>query len=164
MHDLLVISGSQRLQKSVRDGKNWHVLIIRVMLWVVCDNVMHVVCALPPAQRKAAKEVGNDNSDSGVNGEVVSNTHVASVVGSEYKLVPEECEKHATGTIPAYFEAEQHKSEKERISDALNGVSRVVALEKPFVLDALAEYLVLAYDFVLSLRVQWRVGSLVKIQ
>ena len=48
-HNAVVIGAIERVKKAVRDGKERHMLDVRIMLRRIGDDVVHVVTALPPA-------------------------------------------------------------------------------------------------------------------
>jgi hypothetical protein len=62
---------------------------------VVGDEVVDVVAALPPAHGEAAAKVGNEDGDEGVDGEVVGDGEVTSIVSGEHDLVLQELVKRS---------------------------------------------------------------------
>lgn len=54
---------------------------------LVGDQVVDVVAALPPSHGQTAAEVGDEEADEGVEGEVVGDGSVSGVVSSEHDLV-----------------------------------------------------------------------------
>lgn len=48
---------------------------------------MHIVTALPPADRQAAAEVGNEETDQCIDPEDVCDGTVTSIVGGEHDLL-----------------------------------------------------------------------------
>ena len=88
-HDTVIVCAPKALEKSMTDGKEGHVLDIRVMLDAVGDNVVYIVVLLPPAARQASDEIGYENSDAAVYLKVMCDTHVPCVMDGENKLVPQ---------------------------------------------------------------------------
>lgn len=68
--------------------------------------MVHIVISFPPAKAEAAHEVGNNDTNSGINGKVVSDTHVTGVVGTEHQLMPEKTEEDGTKEIPPFPQKE----------------------------------------------------------
>lgn len=101
-----MIGAAQGVEETVGDGEEGHVLNVRVVFGGVGDNVVDIVVALPPAEAKAAEEVGDDYSDNGVEGEGVRYSHVTGVVGGEDQLMPEDAEEEPAGAVPAPMEAQ----------------------------------------------------------
>jgi len=64
-------------------------LIIRVVFWMIRNNMMNVVCPFPPSKRQTSDEVGYYNADDCINHEVMSNAHMTCIMGSEDELMPE---------------------------------------------------------------------------
>ncbi len=53
------------------------------------DEMVNIMTALPPPNAQPTTQVCNENADQRVDGEVVRNTPVASVVRREHDLLPE---------------------------------------------------------------------------
>lgn len=68
-------------------------LNVRVMVWVVGDQVMHIVIVAPPAQRQPANQISNDGPNQAIEGVIVRDARMASIVGCECELVPEEAQE-----------------------------------------------------------------------
>jgi len=77
-------------------------LDIRIVLRCVRDNVMNIMISLPPAKAEATKEVRNDDTNSRINDKVVSDAHVAGIVGAEHQLMPEKTKEDGAGNIPPF--------------------------------------------------------------
>jgi hypothetical protein len=54
---------------------------------LVRDEMVHVVTALPPADRQAAAEVGNEETNQCIDPKDVCDGSVASIMGSEHDLL-----------------------------------------------------------------------------
>lgn len=80
----------------MRNGKEGHVLDIRVVLRSIGHNVVNIVVVFPPSNRKSADEIRDKNSNKRIYLVVVCDANVSGVVGSEYQLVPHEAERQAT--------------------------------------------------------------------
>jgi len=86
------------------DGEKRQVLDIRVMFCRIRDDMVNVVAPFPPAQAEATKKIGYDDTDDGVDMEVVGYAHMASIVGGKDKLMPETAEEESRRTIPTQTE------------------------------------------------------------
>lgn len=86
----------------MRDCEDRHVLDVRIVLRCVCDNVVHIMASLPPAEAEATDEVRNDDANNGVDDKVVSDAHVAGVVGGEDQLMPEKTKEDCAERIPPF--------------------------------------------------------------
>ena len=64
--------------------------------------MVHIVTSFPPAKAEAADEVRNNDTNSGIDGKVVSDTHVTGVVSGEDKLMPEKTKERGTKEIPPF--------------------------------------------------------------
>lgn len=101
LHDPIIVGRSQVSQKPMADGEKGQVLDIRVMLWGIGDDVMNVVAPLPPAHRQTPHEVGNEDTNHGVDLEIVRDAHVARVVRGEDQLVPHETQEQSAQEVLA---------------------------------------------------------------
>lgn len=110
-HEALVVAGEEVSEEAVVDGEEGEVLVVWVVFGGVRYDVVDVVGAFPPAQGEAADGGGDYHADEAVDGEVVGDGYVGSVVGGEYKLRPEEAEEDGAGAIPAVVEEEKHGAE-----------------------------------------------------
>lgn len=110
------------------DGEKRQVLDIRVMFCRIRDDMVNVVAPFPPAQAEATKEIGYDDTDDGVDMEVVGYAHMASIVGGKDKLMPETAEEESRRTIPTQTEKEVCQASKEGVATAFDKVRKIVAL------------------------------------
>jgi hypothetical protein len=72
----------------MRDGKERDMLNIGVMFGLIGYDVVYVVASLPPPKTQATDEVCDNDSYNTVHVEIVRDSHVASIMGSENKLMP----------------------------------------------------------------------------
>ena len=108
---------------------------VRVVFGRVRYNVVDVMVSLPPANRQAAQEIGNEDADACVNMEVMGNAHMPSIVGGKDELVPEDAKEGARKGVLAVLERDKTKRKEERVAGGFVGVSRVRA-----VIEALGTY------------------------
>ena len=83
LHNAVVVGGTQGGEETRGDGEERYVLDIRVVFGRVGHDVVNIVVALPPPDGQATEEVGNQDSDTCVNVEVVGYPHMASIVSGE---------------------------------------------------------------------------------
>lgn len=83
------------------NGKEGHVLNIRVVFRGIGDDVMNVVASFPPAQAEASQIVRNDNPDHTIDLVVVSDSYMTCIVSSKHELMPETAEEKCRSPIPA---------------------------------------------------------------
>ncbi len=76
-------------------------LYVGVVLWGIRDDMVDIMVPLPPPNRQAAAEVGDDDSDDAVDMEMVGDTNVASIMSAEDKLVPKCAQADCTQGIPS---------------------------------------------------------------
>ena len=88
-HDAVIICRTKALEEAMRDGKEWNVLDIRIVIGTVGDDVVDIVVALPPATAETTEKVGNEYADTAVDVEVVGDAHMAGIMDREDQLVPE---------------------------------------------------------------------------
>lgn len=88
-HGAFVVGTFETLEETVRDGEEGHMFDVWVVLGRICDNVVDIVVSFPPAYAETAEEICNEDSDAGVSLEGMSYAHMSSIMGCEYKLVPE---------------------------------------------------------------------------
>lgn len=74
-------------EKLGTDGEEGHVLNVGVVLWVIGDEVVHVVIVAPPADAQSADPIGNEDADGAINGVRARDARVPSVVRRERHLV-----------------------------------------------------------------------------
>jgi len=101
-----VIDGLVREERSVGMGA----------YGVVGHEVVHVMTALPPADRQATAEVGDEHADQGVGDEVMGDAHVAGIVRGEHDLVPEQAEEDGGGHVPFAPQGDDEQGEEQRIA------------------------------------------------
>lgn len=77
----------------MRDGEKWHVFDIRVVFRRIGDNVMDIMITLPPSQAQSSQVICNYHANHSVDMEMMSDTHVAFIMGREDKLMPEAAEE-----------------------------------------------------------------------
>ena len=87
--DAVVVGAAQACEKAVRNCEERHVFNVRVVFRRIGDNVVDVVISLPPAETQSSKIVGYEDTKNAVGVEVVSNAHMACIMGSENQLMPE---------------------------------------------------------------------------
>lgn len=90
--------------------------------------MVNVVVAFPPAYTHSTDAVGDEYADAGVDVEVVRDAHVASVVGGEDKLVPEEAEKDGGEGVVAVVEEGEGGGDEQEIAKAFDRVAGVGAV------------------------------------
>lgn len=73
----------------MRDSEERHVFYIGVVFRSIGDNMMDIVVPFPPTQAQSSKVVRNDHAKQAIGMEIVSDTHMTSIMGSENELVPE---------------------------------------------------------------------------
>ena len=112
--------------------------------------MMDVVVAFPPAYTQPANEVGDEDADTGVEVEVVRDAHVAGVVGSEDKLVPEEAKDDGGERVVAVVEERGGSGDEEEVAEAFYGVGRVGAVVEAFTAETGVQSAVSADDGVLG--------------
>ena len=132
-------------------------LDVGVVLGGVCDNVMYIVVPLPPADGEAAEKVGDQDADAGVDVEIMSDPHVAGVVGGEDQLVPEEAKKTAGEEVLGFMEEVHRERENEGVPDGFQSVGGVWAFVEPSSTYASVERAVGGDDLVLGHGVEGRV-------
>lgn len=98
-------------------------LDIRIVLRGIGHDVVNIVITLPPAHRKPADIVCNEDSEQGISLVVVRDANVASIMSSEDQLMPHQAQAQATQSILAIFQTYQRAAEKGQISAAFNGIS-----------------------------------------
>ena len=161
-HDAVVVGAVNAVEELRGQGEERHQLDVGVVLGRVCDDVVHVVAAFPPAQTQASDEVCDDYSNGGVDLVVVRDGVVAGVVGGEDQLVPEAAQEDGGDAKVGVVQEEKEEAEEHGIAERLDRVRRVVAVIKPLGTDALAKFTVLCGNVVLVLRVHRRVQRLVQ--
>lgn len=82
-HYSVVVGRSKRGEETVGDGEEGHVLDVWVVFGGIGHYVMNVVVTFPPSQTQSTEEVGYDDPDDRVDGEIVRDAHVACIVGGE---------------------------------------------------------------------------------
>lgn len=85
----LVEGAVDGLEVGGASGKEGHVLVVGIVLWHVGDQVVHVVGALPPANREAVAKVGHKGPNDGIDDEVAGDAAVARVMGDKHDLLLE---------------------------------------------------------------------------
>lgn len=55
--------------------------------WHICDEMVDIVAALPPANRQAAAEVGDEHADERVNNKDLGDGSMPGIMGCEHDLV-----------------------------------------------------------------------------
>lgn len=88
--EAVVVAGADRGEEGRRDGEERDVLRVGIMYRIVGHEVMNVVAALPPSQRKATAEIPDEDPNQGVDNVIVRNAPVSCVVCSKHNLLPEE--------------------------------------------------------------------------
>lgn len=86
---------------------------------------MHV---LPPAKGQTAHEVADEDAYERINVEVVCNAYVASIMGSEEKLVPEHAHEDGAGDIPSPVKGKRHQTKQHAVPPHLIEVCTIVAV------------------------------------
>ena len=76
-------------------------LDIRIVFWRVRYDMVNVVISFPPADRQTTEEVCNKYADAGIDVEIVGDAHVASIMGCEDQLMPEDADEEARESILA---------------------------------------------------------------
>lgn len=141
----------------MRDGEERHVLDIRVVLRGIRDNVVDVMIVLPPAQTQPANIVRYNVTKHAVDMEVVCNTHMASIMGSEDQLVPEAAEEKRRGRIPPHAKEHVEQCPAEAASTKFDEIAEVVAVIETLVPDPLVKLAVLFLDCLLVRCIEGRV-------
>lgn len=95
VHYALIVSAPKIREEAMRDGEEWHVFDIRVVFRRIGDNVMDIMVPLPPSQAQSSQVIRNYHANHTVYMEMMSDTHVACVMGCEDKLMPEAAEEEA---------------------------------------------------------------------
>ena len=62
--------------------------------------MVHIVTSLPPAKAEATDEVRNNDTNGSINNKIVSDAHVAGVMGGEDQLMPEKTKEDSTSDVP----------------------------------------------------------------
>ena len=83
----IVIGGVHVAQEGRGSSEEGDVLDVGVVLGGVCNKVVDIVAAFPPADGEAAAEVGDEHADECVGDKVVGDAAVTGVVGGEHDLV-----------------------------------------------------------------------------
>ena len=55
--------------------------------WVIGDQMMNVMAALPPADGQTATEVGDEDANESICDEIMGNASMPGIVGSEHDLM-----------------------------------------------------------------------------
>ena len=84
-----MVGAFEALEETVRDGKEGHMFYIGVVFGRIRDDVVDIVTSLPPAQAETAKEIPNEDSNTGVDVEGVRDAHMTGIMCGEDELVPE---------------------------------------------------------------------------
>ena len=100
----------------MRDGKERHVLNIRIVFGRVRDDVVNVVVALPPSETQTSEIIGDEHANDTVDVEVVSDTHMTGIMGTEDQLVPESANEQGRDFVPAVVQSGQEHGKQERVS------------------------------------------------
>ena len=124
---------------------------------MVGDEVVDVVRALPPAQRKTAAKVGHPHANQRVHDKVARDGAVAGVVRRKHELVPEETEEGGRRHVPLVVKSRHGQGEEERVARRLLGVLGVVARVEALDVHALGEDAVLFGNVLLDDGVDGRV-------
>ena len=130
LHKTLIVSAVQGLEEFGTDCKEWHVLNVGIMLWGVGDDMMNIVVALPPPEAQTTQKVCNNDADYSIDVEVVSDAHMARVMGSEDKLVPKHANESSRQTIPAQLEQKHANQEKDQVAEHFGTICSIIALVK----------------------------------
>lgn len=105
---------------------------VGVMLGRIGYYVVNIVVSLPPTYAQSAEKVSNHDSDYRIDVEIMRDAHVTGIVGGEDQLVPEHAKAQCTHTEPAMLQGQDERAEEERVSEGLDGIGFVAAIEKPF--------------------------------
>lgn len=69
------------------DRTSWQMIEMGLTYWMVRDEVVDIVAALPPTNGEATTEVGNKHSNQGVSNEVMGDASMACIVSCEHDLM-----------------------------------------------------------------------------
>jgi len=141
----------------VGDGEEGHVFDVRVVFGRVGDDVVDVVVSFPPADGEAAEEVGNEDTNAGVDVEVMGDTHMAGVMGGEDELVPEEAYKEAGESVLGVVEEEEGEGEDRDVGEDVKSVGIVRALVQTGGVDAGVQGSIFRNDGILRRRREGRI-------
>lgn len=162
-NEAVVVGGVDGLEEGRAGGENWDVLDIGVVLRMVCDQVVHVVAALPPSNGQATAEIGDEHADDAVSNKVVRDGTVASVMGREHDLVPEEAKADGRRDIPAHVKETQEGNKQCSVAGRLLSILEVGAVVVAHVLDFLMQVAVPLHNGSLKGRVDRGVDGSVDV-
>ena len=116
--------------------------------------MVNIMTALPPPNAHPTTQVCNKNADQGVNGEVVRNTPVTSIVCREHDLLPEKAQETCGCSIPAAMEKEDEESEERGIAKDFFAVLGISAVVEFLILHPLVQDLELERDVLLGIGIK----------
>ena len=141
----------------MRDGEERDMLNIWVVLRSIRDDMVNIMITLPPPNAQPTTQVCNENADQRINGQVVRDTPVASVVRREHDLMPEEAQETRGRSIAAATEEEDEESEESGIAKDFLAVLGKSAVVEAFILHSLVQDLELESDVLLGVPIKGRV-------
>ena len=94
----------------------------RIMLRLVRDHMVNIVIAFPPSKTESTQVIRDDDANSRVDVEVVSDTHMSGIMGRKDQLVPKESEEQSTQNIPLLLQQIHGCREEHGISYNLKAI------------------------------------------
>ena len=61
--------------------------VIGMAYWVIGDEMMDIVAALPPSNRQTTAEIGNEHANQRIRNEVMCDTQMAGIMSCKHNLV-----------------------------------------------------------------------------
>jgi hypothetical protein len=150
-HDAVVVRATETIEEAVGDGEKRHMLDVRVVFGGVGHDVVDIVVAFPPANTKTADEIRNNDTDNSINVKIMRNSHVASIMSGENKLLPHASKEKPRGAVPSVAESIYGKGKQQNVAARFHQICKVIALIQSLGLDAFVQSAVLVDDLVLRL-------------
>jgi hypothetical protein len=94
-------------------GEEGHMLDIRVVDWIVGDNMVNVMIILPPTNGKTSAKISNHDTNQMIDFVDASNSIVAGIMSCKSQLMPETGHADSTQEIVPSFCAFEHKIQRQ---------------------------------------------------
>lgn len=124
---------------------------------MICDEMVNIVAPLPPPHGQAAAEIGNEDGDQAVDGEVAGDGAMTGIVRAEHDLLPEEAEEEGRSHVPPMVQGEHGGGKERRVADHLLAVLDIRAVVEALIVDPLVQSPVLFDNLLLHIDVDRRV-------
>lgn len=141
----------------MRDCKERHMLDIRIVLRGISHNMVNIVIALPPAHRKSANIICDENCEHGIDLVVMCDANMASIMSSENQLMPHQTQAQATQRVLAIFQAYQRATEKSQVSAAFYSICGLACNHVALVNESLIQRPILCNNMGLRCRIGLRI-------